>query len=70
MRQRVRKLVGTLILVAFVIVYVFLAMILGVALLPGTTKLVQIVYYVIAGFAWVLPAMALISWMQKPDKVI
>jgi hypothetical protein len=31
--------------------------------------LVATIYYVVAGLGWVLPAMPLISWMSRPDKV-
>jgi hypothetical protein len=26
-----------------------------------------VLYYVVAGLGWVLPAMPLIAWMSKPD---
>jgi len=26
------------------------------------------IYYVVAGLGWVLPAMPLIRWMQRPDR--
>jgi hypothetical protein len=29
--------------------------------------LLQAVFYVVAGFAWVLPAMPIVSWMARPD---
>jgi hypothetical protein len=30
-------------------------------------RLVESIYYVVAGLAWVLPAMPLIRWMSRPD---
>jgi len=67
MRQRVRKFIGTLLLVALVTIYALVAMVVGGVILPGTSKLAQIGYYIVAGFLWVLPAGVLIWWMQKPD---
>jgi hypothetical protein len=33
----------------------------------ASSKLLQAVFYVVAGFAWVLPAMPIVSWMARPD---
>jgi hypothetical protein len=68
MPQRVRKLVGTVILVAFVIFYALAAMTIGAARLPGMSGATQFLYYLVAGLAWVIPAGVLIAWMQRPDK--
>lgn len=63
---RLRKLIGTFAIIAFVIVYALLAMRLGVALVGGRHGLLQIIYYVIAGFVWVIPTGLIIRWMQRP----
>jgi hypothetical protein len=28
---------------------------------------IEVIYYVVAGLGWVLPAMPLIRWMMRPD---
>jgi hypothetical protein len=68
MRQRLRKLIGTIVLVAFVVLYALTAMTIAAAKLPGMSGWVQLAYFVGAGLAWVIPAGALIFWMQKPDR--
>ena len=68
MPQRLRKLVGTVILVVFVSLYALTAMTVGAAKLPDASGLVQLLFYLVAGLIWVLPVMPLIAWMQKPDK--
>ena len=68
MQQRMRKLVGTIVLVTFVSFYALVAMTIAAAKLPGTSGLVQFAFYVVAGLAWVIPTLPLISWMQKPDR--
>lgn len=68
MRQRTRKLLGTLVLVGFVAFYALAAMTVAAAKLPGTSGWVQLLYYLVAGLIWVLPAGALIAWMAKPDQ--
>lgn len=65
MNPRARKLAGTVILVVFVIVYSLIAMTIAAAKLPGTSGLTQLAYFAVAGLAWVIPAGALIAWMQK-----
>jgi hypothetical protein len=67
MTMRTRKLVGAVLLLLLVAVYSFLAMLAAVVLQVGASKWVELVYYVVAGLLWVLPAGALIWWMQKPD---
>ncbi|MEM8855048.1 MAG: DUF2842 domain-containing protein [Pseudomonadota bacterium] len=66
MNMRLRKLIGTVITVVFLVIYSFMAMLLAVRLLPGTSGLVQLAYYSVAGLLWVVPVGALISWMQRP----
>jgi membrane protein implicated in regulation of membrane protease activity len=68
MRQRVRKLFGTIVLVVFIAFYALAAMTIASAKLPGTPGWVQLVFFVVVGLLWVIPAAALVSWMQKPDR--
>jgi len=68
MSQNTRKLIGMVLLVSLVIIYAFLAMLIGASKLPGTSILVQTLYYVVAGLLWIIPAGILIKWMQRPDE--
>jgi len=68
MRQRMRKLVGTVFLAVFVPFYALTAMSIAGARLPGTSSLTQTLYYAIAGLLWVIPAGLVITWMQRPDR--
>ncbi|MBJ3776422.1 DUF2842 domain-containing protein [Acuticoccus mangrovi] len=65
MHVRVKKLIGTLATVVFLIVYCLMVMVLAVKLLPGTSGVVQLLYYVVTGLIWVIPVGALISWMHR-----
>jgi Protein of unknown function (DUF2842) len=67
MHIRTRKLIGTIGLLALVIVWALLAMGLAQMLALSGNRLIEIAYYIIAGLGWVLPAMPLISWMARPD---
>ena len=68
MPQRLKKLIGTIVLVVFVCIYALTVMTVAAAKLPGTSRLTQLVFYVVGGLAWVIPAGALIAWMQKPSR--
>ena len=67
MADRLRKLAGTFALIALVVVYSLTAMTIAAAKLPGTSGLVQLIYFAIAGLLWVLPAGLIIWWMAKPQ---
>lgn len=68
MTIRTRKLIGTFALVGLLIVYSLLAMRLAVAYVLDQHGVVQILYFVAAGVAWLPPAMLLVKWMQRPDE--
>ena len=66
---RTRKLLGTVALLALVTVWALLAMAFAQFALSSAHGFVVALFYVIAGLGWVLPAMPVVSWMQRPDKV-
>ncbi|KUO62253.1 MAG: hypothetical protein APF80_14665 [Alphaproteobacteria bacterium BRH_c36] len=68
MNMRMRKLVGTVVLMAMIVVYALIAMIVAVALEVNTTsKFVELVFYAVAGLLWVVPAAIIIKWMSRDD---
>ncbi len=64
---RLRKLIGGIVLIALVVTWALIAM--AIAQFPAikANGLVEVIYYVVAGLGWVLPAMPLIRWMLRPD---
>ncbi len=46
--------------------YALVAMTVGAAKLPGTSLVVQTLYFAVAGLIWVIPAGLIIMWMQRP----
>jgi hypothetical protein len=62
---RVRKIVGTLALLAMIAVYSLLVMGLVATAFPQLGTGMQLVFYAIAGLAWVPPAGKIINWMHK-----
>ena len=63
MQPGLRPLIGTIGLVAFIVVYVLLAMVFASAVLPNAGAVAQFVFYAIAGLAWVPAAGLILAWM-------
>lgn len=64
-----RKFIGMVSLVLFVIVYALTAMVIGdTPRLQEASTLVQFAYFAIAGLLWVIPAGAIIWWMGRDGK--
>jgi len=68
MPPRLRKLIGTILLVALVIVYALIAMTVAVTRLAEASGLVHLAFFIVSGLLWVLPAMLIVSWMSKPGR--
>lgn len=65
---RLKKLIGTVLLIALVIVYALLATMIAVAQLSQSGPVVHLAFFFFSGLLWILPAMAIIKWMmvEKP----
>lgn len=68
MPQRMRKLIGTVLMLVLVVVWALGAMALAQGRVTELHWALQTVCYVLLGTAWVIPAGLLISWMEKPDR--
>jgi hypothetical protein len=64
---RIRKLIGTVLLLILVIAWTLIAMAAAPLVLPNLTGWLAALYYVLSGLGWVLVAMPLVKWMQRPD---
>jgi len=67
MPVRLRKFIGAILLITLVITWTLVAMALAQAPAIKANGVIEVIYYVIAGLAWVLPAMPLVRWMSRPD---
>jgi hypothetical protein len=64
--MRIRKLIGTVVLLLFIPFYALVAM--AVTASPGVidaNKFVQLICYIVAGTLWTIPAGLLIRWMSQ-----
>ncbi len=68
MRQRARKLVGTLATILFLATYSLAAMAIGGQFVVGGGAIVELAYFIVAGTVWLPVVMALVRWMARPDQ--
>jgi hypothetical protein len=67
MPVRLKKLIGTVVLVALVVVYALLATLFAVATLGAASPWVHLLYFLLTGMLWIVPAMFVIRWMITPS---
>lgn len=60
---RLKKLIGTILLVALVIIYALTASAVAVTRLAEYGATAHLLFFLFSGFLWVLPAMAIIKWL-------
>ena len=67
MATRTRKLVGSIALVAFVIIYFIVAMSMTTQWLGDKPSLLAGLGYAFFGLIWIVPAGAIVSWTLRPQ---
>ncbi|WP_316859602.1 DUF2842 domain-containing protein [uncultured Cohaesibacter sp.] len=65
MTQRTRKFFGMILLVSWVIFYAAVGMTIGAAVVANANGWVQILFFIVTGAIWVVPAGLIIRWMEK-----
>jgi hypothetical protein len=65
---RIRKLIGAFVLITLVVTWALVAMAVAQFPVIKAYGVVEVLYYVVAGLGWVLPAMPLIRWMSGGGK--
>jgi len=54
-------------IVILAVVYALVATTIAAAKLAEAGALIHMMFFLVSGLAWVVPAMFLIKWMMKPD---
>jgi hypothetical protein len=62
---RIKKLVATMALIVWLPVYAFVAMRVGVSVLPEAGPFLTLIYYALAGTIWILPVGLMLPWMHR-----
>lgn len=68
MPQRLRKLIGTVLLLILMTAWALGAMAIAQGRVTELHWAWQTVCYVLLGTLWVLPAAVMIRWMERPDR--
>lgn len=68
MPPRLRKLIGTVLIIILVLVYALVATTVASATLGESPWWVHLLYFLFTGLLWILPAMLIIKWMEKPAR--
>lgn len=66
MPLRLRKFIGTILIVCLVILYAILSTTIASAFLGTSPWWVHLLYFLLSGLLWILPAMLIIKWMAGP----
>jgi len=65
--NRIKKLIGTIIIPIWLIVFIGIIAIVAEILLPDLNGLMVFLFYLVSGLIWIIPIMPIISWMQKEN---
>ncbi|TCT00952.1 DUF2842 domain-containing protein [Aquabacter spiritensis] len=68
MPQRIRKLIGTVLLLALMMIWALVAMAIAQGRVTDLPWALQTVSYIVLGTLWVIPAGLLIRWMERPNR--
>jgi Protein of unknown function (DUF2842) len=66
---RLRKFIGAVALLVLVIVWALVTMALAQFPAIRDNAILSVVYYMVAGLGWVLPAMPIVAWMSRRKSV-
>jgi Na+/serine symporter len=68
MPKTLRKLIGVVLIIALVLIYALVATTVAAATLGAAHWSVHLLYFLVTGLLWILPAMVIIKWMERPDR--
>ncbi|MDR7027114.1 DUF2842 domain-containing protein [Rhizobium rosettiformans] len=67
-RPKLRSFVGTILIILIVSIYALLATTIATATLATAPWWAHLLYFLLTGLLWVVPAMLVIKWMAGPLK--
>ena len=65
MKKRSKKLIGSIIIILYLIIYALIAMKIGTEILNQSSAILQTVYYGISGIVWIIPVMIIMKKIEK-----
>lgn len=67
-RPKLRSFIGTILIILIVSIYALLATTIATATLATAPWWAHLLYFLLTGLLWVIPAMLVIKWMAGPLK--
>jgi hypothetical protein len=67
-RPKFRSFIGTILIILIVSIYALLATTIASATLATAPWWAHLLYFLLTGLLWVIPAMLVIKWMAGPIK--
>lgn len=67
-RPKLRSFIGTILIILIVSIYALLATTIATATLATAPWWAHLLYFLLTGLLWVVPAMLVIKWMAGPGK--
>jgi hypothetical protein len=67
-RPKLRSFIGTILIILIVSIYALLATTVATATLATAPWWAHLLYFLLTGLLWVIPAMLVIKWMAGPFK--
>ena len=67
-RPKLRSFIGTILIILIVSIYALLATTVATATLATAPWWAHLLYFLLNGLLWVIPAMLVIKWMAGPFK--
>ena len=64
---RLKKLIGSFLILAIAIIYALVATTIAAAQLGDSSSWVHLAYFALTGILWIVPAMFIIKWMSKDN---
>jgi len=65
LNNRIKKLIGTIIIPIWLILFIGIIATLAEIILPNLNGFYVFLFYFIGGLIWIIPVLPIISWMQK-----
>jgi hypothetical protein len=65
---RLKKLIGSIALLLFSLIYFWLVISIAIARLPGLATPWHLLFYLVVTLIWLVPSGAIIYWMQSPPR--
>jgi uncharacterized membrane protein YhaH (DUF805 family) len=68
MNPRLKTMIGGIVLIAMMAVYALVAVTIASARLAESSVWVHLAFFALTGLLWIVPAMALVSWMLRDNR--